>query len=105
MFQILRLAMLKSQCVIDGDGIACEHLDHVIGFPNPPQIVRAPLTGPEVGIQLGFFSVTVRALIVWILNAQIMDKINQGYGLSFVSLGKGPFPAEVKQPKKQTVKA
>ncbi len=51
MFQVLRFAMLKSQCVIDGDGIACEQLDHVIGFPNPPRIVRAPLTGEEVMTQ------------------------------------------------------
>eukprot|EP00291_Cryptomonas_curvata_P002523 CAMPEP_0172181428 /NCGR_PEP_ID=MMETSP1050-20130122/17809_1 /TAXON_ID=233186 /ORGANISM="Cryptomonas curvata, Strain CCAP979/52" /LENGTH=94 /DNA_ID=CAMNT_0012854703 /DNA_START=75 /DNA_END=357 /DNA_ORIENTATION=- len=63
--------MLKSQCVIDGDGIACEQLDHIIGFPNPPRVVRAPLTGEEV-----------------------MSKINEGYGLSMVSLGKGPFPAQ-----------
>jgi hypothetical protein len=52
MFQVLRYAMLKSQCVIDGDGIACEQLDHIIGFPNPPKVVRAPLTGEEVATNL-----------------------------------------------------
>jgi hypothetical protein len=32
---------------------------------------------------------------ILILDWQVMKKINEGYGLSFVSLGRGPFPEQV----------